>query len=138
MSGIFVLILRILAAGALYLFVGWAFYTLWKDLRSASPSTEQTPILKIVQPGAEVNPRTFDLPIITIGRSDNSTLWLQDNSISSSHARMSYHHQQWWLEDLGSTNGTQLNDLPVSSPIILVNGDQVQCGSIILQVLIER
>jgi pSer/pThr/pTyr-binding forkhead associated (FHA) protein len=138
MSGIFVLILRILAAGALYLFIGWAFHTLWKDLRSASPTTEQAPTLKVVQPGAEANPHTFDLPIITIGRSENSTLRLQDSSISSSHARMSYHHQQWWLEDLGSTNGTRLNNQAVSSPIILVNGDQVQCGSVILQVLIER
>ena len=138
MSGILVLILRLLAAVALYAFIGWAFYTLWKDLKSAPSSKEHIPTLQITPTGTDAEMRSFDLPVVTLGRSDACTYTLQDSSISSSHARMSYHHQQWWLEDLGSTNGTLLNDRPISTPTVVIDGDQAQCGSVVLQIHITR
>jgi pSer/pThr/pTyr-binding forkhead associated (FHA) protein len=137
MSGTIVLILRILAAGALYAFIGWALYTLWKDLRSIPSTIDPLPTLEITQPGSETGPRTFNLPVITIGRSENCILRLPDSSISSHHARMSHHHQQWWLEDLDSTNGTQLNGAPITAPVVVIDGDIVQCGSVTLQIHIK-
>lgn len=138
MSGILVFTLRLLAAGALYAFVGWAFYTLWKDPKSAPPESEDIPILRITPTGADAGVRSFDQPIITIGRSDASAYQLNNDSISSMHARMSYHHQQWWLEDFASTNGTLLNDQPITAPTVLIDGDLVQCGSVVLQIRITR
>jgi pSer/pThr/pTyr-binding forkhead associated (FHA) protein len=138
MSGILVLILRLLASGALYAFIGWALYTLWKDLKSPSSPAETIPTIQITPIGTDARMRSFDLPVITIGRAQTNTYQLLDNSISSTHARMSYHHQQWWLEDLASTNGTMLNNRPVSTPTVLIDGDQIQCGSVAFQIHITR
>ena len=51
-------------------------------------------------------------------------------------ARMCYRQGQWWVEDLQSTNGTYLNDEPVSSPLVITSGDQVRCGQVILDIAV--
>jgi pSer/pThr/pTyr-binding forkhead associated (FHA) protein len=138
MSGILVLVLRILAAGALYTFIGWALYTLWRSLNSEPIRIDPVPTLHITPVAEGAQTRVFNLPLITIGRSENCTFKLKHNSISSTHARLSYHHQQWWLEDLGSTNGTFLNDSLITTPTIIIDGDQFQIGSEIFQIHIYR
>jgi pSer/pThr/pTyr-binding forkhead associated (FHA) protein len=40
-----------------------------------------------------------------------------------------FKQNQWWVEDLGSTNGTFLNLEPLSAPVILVDGDQIKIGT---------
>jgi pSer/pThr/pTyr-binding forkhead associated (FHA) protein len=55
---------------------------------------------------------------------------LDDPTVSNTHARLSYHHGQWWLEDLRSTNGTFLNDEAVASPLVVTDGDVVRCGQV--------
>jgi pSer/pThr/pTyr-binding forkhead associated (FHA) protein len=42
---------------------------------------------------------------------------------------MNYHHGQWWAEDLGSTNGTLLNQAPLATPTVITTGDQIECGN---------
>jgi pSer/pThr/pTyr-binding forkhead associated (FHA) protein len=54
---------------------------------------------------------------------------LPDETVSARHARLTYHHGQWWLEDLGSTNGTHLNDELLSVPTVLTSGDEIRCGN---------
>ena len=39
---------------------------------------------------------------------------------------VSFHHGQWWLEDLGSTNGTFLNKNQIAVPTVIITGDQIQ------------
>jgi pSer/pThr/pTyr-binding forkhead associated (FHA) protein len=41
---------------------------------------------------------------------------------------LSYHHNQWWLEDLGSTNGTLLNQEKLTIPTVVISGDEFRCG----------
>ena len=53
---------------------------------------------------------------------------MKDTTVSVRHARLSHHHGQWWLEDLGSTNGTKLNKDKVSIPTVVINGDVIECG----------
>jgi pSer/pThr/pTyr-binding forkhead associated (FHA) protein len=40
---------------------------------------------------------------------------------------------QWFVEDLGSTNGTYLNSKRVSSPLAIKRGDQVKIGAVVME-----
>jgi len=50
------------------------------------------------------------------------------DSISARHARLSYHHNQWWLEDLGSRNGILLNQVRLQMPTVVTSEDEFLCG----------
>jgi pSer/pThr/pTyr-binding forkhead associated (FHA) protein len=51
---------------------------------------------------------------------------------------LSYHHSQWWIQDLQSTNGTLLNDEKLKSATVIVSGDEIVCGQSVLIVSIEE
>jgi pSer/pThr/pTyr-binding forkhead associated (FHA) protein len=75
---------------------------------------------------------------ILIGRSLSSTYQVRNETVSSSHARLSYHSNQWWAEDLRSTNGTFLNDERIYTPTVIINGDDLRCKQVNIQVNIEQ
>lgn len=54
---------------------------------------------------------------VLIGRADDSTLILDDDYASARHARLTLQGNSYWLEDLGSTNGTYLDRTRVSTPV---------------------
>ena len=70
---------------------------------------------------------------ITIGRSPSCTLVLEDSYASSRHARVFPKDGAWWLEDLGSTNGTTLNGHPVRGTVELHVGEPVRIGQTTLE-----
>lgn len=133
MSGPIVLALRLLMAMSLYAFLGWAFYTLWRDLRLESEklSARRAPGISLTLQEAGGKPVTkhFIKPEIIVGRDPISDILLDDETASARHARLSYHHGQWWVEDLGSMNGTFINQQKVSIPTVLATGDDLQCGN---------
>jgi len=51
---------------------------------------------------------------------------------------LSFHQNQWWFEDLKSTNGSYLDDLRIEEPIVLKDGDDVSCGDVIIHVTIKN
>ncbi len=138
MSGIVVFILRILLAALLYGFLGWALVTLWRDLRTQGQllSKPYIPPLTISGPG-EDSPRSFDIPEIIIGRSSKSDFQIQNDTVSARHARLSYHHNQWWVDDMNSMNGTYLNDERVSVATVIISGDELRCGKVSVMLNIE-
>ncbi len=73
-----------------------------------------------------------DQPIL-IGRADDSTLVLTDDFASSRHARLTNRGGQWYVEDLGSTNGTYLNRKKVTAPIAIRKGDRLQIGKTVME-----
>ncbi len=133
MSGPVLLVLRFLLALALYAFLAWAFLNLWRDIRqqSALLATRQTPPISLTIAGADrpVQVRHFRQPEITLGRDPACDCPLDEDTISAHHARLSYHHGQWWLEDLDSTNGTLLNQERLSTPTVVISGDVIGCGN---------
>jgi pSer/pThr/pTyr-binding forkhead associated (FHA) protein len=55
---------------------------------------------------------------------------LANETVSARHARLSFRRDQWWLEDLGSRNGTFLNGEALSAPVVLADMDEVRCGQV--------
>ena len=68
----------------------------------------------------------------TIGRSSKNDLFLDQESVSRHHARISFDGTQYWVQDQGSTNGTFVNDEVVREQR-LGDGDQVRIGRSILK-----
>ena len=139
MSGVVLLILRLAAAAILYIFLGWAFLSMWKALKLQSEklSARQYPDLVLQIEGDTSTARTYHQSDILIGRDPASDVRLTDESVSARHARLSYHHTQWWAEDLQSTNGTRLNHDPVTTPTVVMSGDVLHCGKLAIVIKID-
>lgn len=135
-----ILFLRILMFAALFSFLGWVVYTQWRDLnfQSQSLASRKVPYISLLREGyqADAN-QIFTQPEIRIGRDPSSDVPISDDTISTHHARLWYRNKQWWLEDLLSTNGTYLNEEKVETPTILINGDELRVGKVILTVEIQ-
>ena len=139
MSGTIFLFLRIALTISLYLFIGWALYILWRDLKyqSALLATRQPPaITLLLQTEEKNNTFRFTIPEIIIGRDPACNLPINDKTVSVQHARLSYHQGQWWVEDLHSTNGTFLNEEAVSLQIVITTGDVLRCGQVVFKMSI--
>jgi DNA-binding SARP family transcriptional activator len=67
-----------------------------------------------------------------IGRAPGSTVQLADNRVSRRHALIESAGPSHVLTDLGSTNGTTVNDEPVTEPRALVPGDTISLGGVAL------
>jgi pSer/pThr/pTyr-binding forkhead associated (FHA) protein len=133
MSGTIILALRLLLAFALYGFLGWALLLLWREIRKQgiSLANRRVPTINLTVHHGQAEPviKNFNQPEITFGRDPGCDIPLIDDAVSTRHAQLTYHHNQWWLEDLTSTNGTTLNQMSVTMPTVLTAGDEIQCGS---------
>jgi pSer/pThr/pTyr-binding forkhead associated (FHA) protein len=65
----------------------------------------------------------------TIGRLADNTIQIEDGSVSSHHAEITFQGGSYHLTDKGSTNGTFVNGAAATS-VVLKDGDQVRFGSI--------
>lgn len=138
MSAILIFILRLLLAAILYTFIGWALYTIWKDLKLQTQLVhpKRTPPLKILAvSGIPEIEHLFTQSEILLGRDPASDFPLTHETVSAHHARISYHHNQWWVEDTRSTNGTYLNDQKVELPTVLTHNDELRCGQVVLAII---
>jgi pSer/pThr/pTyr-binding forkhead associated (FHA) protein len=128
-----VLALRFALAIALYAFLGWALWTLWQELNQQGKrlaSRKQPSITLFINvENDKQSLRQFSQSEITIGRDTNCDLSMLDEALSAHHARITFHHGQWWLEDLHSTNGTFLNREKLTTPAVLITGDEFKCGN---------
>jgi adenylate cyclase len=66
----------------------------------------------------------------TIGRGDAADIRINSNAVSRVHARFFLRDGQAWVEDQHSLNGTTLNDVPVTEPMVLNPGDTVLLGEV--------
>jgi pSer/pThr/pTyr-binding forkhead associated (FHA) protein len=134
MSGLIALALRLLLALALYAFLGWALWTLWRDIQREADRvvTRRAPgiSLAVQRSGQLTAVKYFIQPEITMGRDPVCDIPIIDETVSARHARLVYHHSQWWLEDLNSTNGTKLNQALVTTPTVLTSSDEIDLGQI--------
>jgi pSer/pThr/pTyr-binding forkhead associated (FHA) protein len=81
------------------------------------------------------NPRIFDLavPRLLIGSSLDNELILTDSQVAPAHVSLELRHSYWILQDLGSEQGTLVNNAIIHEPYILEDKDLIQIGAIKLE-----
>jgi pSer/pThr/pTyr-binding forkhead associated (FHA) protein len=70
---------------------------------------------------------------ILIGRGADAAIRLDDDYVSTRHARIAASGDQWFVEDLGSTNGTYIGSARITQPTTLTLGTQVRIGKTLLE-----
>jgi len=68
-----------------------------------------------------------------VGRASSCSIAVDDTYVSQHHARFFERDGAWYVEDLGSTNGTYLNDDRVTQPAEVQPGDVVRLGKTVLE-----
>jgi pSer/pThr/pTyr-binding forkhead associated (FHA) protein len=104
----------------------------------AAPAPSPPPVsafrLRVLEP-PEQRGRVYELADeVTVGRAPGCGVSLPDTTVSQLHARVFRDNHAFYVEDLGSTNGTWLNRTRVGGAVTLKRGDRVQVGSTVLEV----
>jgi hypothetical protein len=136
------LLARIAFVAALYLFLIVLALLLRRELRGRTTDmVERAPgDLLIVDPhetGYEVGERIPLLTRSTIGRLPDNTIVLDDSFVSAEHARLLWNGKGWVLEDLNSTNGTELNGHEVTGTTVVEPGDTIGLGRVVKLKLVQ-
>lgn len=130
-------VLRLLFLALLYAFLWMVVKALVRDLRSAArePSMELGRLVVVAAPSGEPAPGSaFALDAITsLGRDVNNSIVLEDEFVSATHAALTYRGRAWYVEDLGSTNGTYVNGSQVDGLSPIAFGDEIQVGQVRLR-----
>lgn len=95
---------------------------------------KRTPTQLVVTAGSSAGTSVplSEVPIV-IGRGADARIILDDDYVSTRHARVGYSGDQWFVEDLGSTNGTYLGSARIHQATALVMGAQIRIGKTILE-----
>jgi len=91
--------------------------------------------LEFIEPAERSGERVDVAAGLVIGRSGECDLRLQDTYLSSRHARVANDEGDLTIEDLGSTNGTYVNQELVKGRVHLERGDVVQVGGVLFEVV---
>ncbi|MBP2179698.1 pSer/pThr/pTyr-binding forkhead associated (FHA) protein [Amycolatopsis magusensis] len=102
--------------------------------KAKPPRGGKVPRQMVVTHGALAGTRiALDGRPILIGRADDSTLVLDDDYASTRHARLSLRGEDWYVEDLGSTNGTYLDRAKVTAPLRVPLGVPIRIGKTVIE-----
>jgi pSer/pThr/pTyr-binding forkhead associated (FHA) protein len=130
-------ILRLAFLALIYLFLFGIVRVLIRDLRAASrePATELGRLIVVASPSGEPAEGTvFALDAVTtVGRDVNNAVVVEDPFASAEHCALTFRGRSWFVEDLGSTNGTFLNGSQVEGTAALGYGDEIQVGEVRLR-----
>lgn len=111
-------------------------YVVWRDVCRSADQTEarrrsygQLVALAPVDGGYIQTGVVHPLRAITsLGRSPTNSIVIEEAVASSNHALITLRNGQWWLEDRDSRNGTHLNDVLITGPVIVTDGDIIGIG----------
>ncbi len=132
---VLLLLLRLLSATLMLSFLGVITWLIYRDLQVTSQLLAQRSqtrgILRVIASANGGLPPGLTIPlqpVTSIGRSPHNTIVLTAPYASAEHALITWRGGQWWLEDLGSRNGTLLNAVPVQESTIITAGDVIAIG----------
>jgi pSer/pThr/pTyr-binding forkhead associated (FHA) protein len=104
--------------------------------KAAKPPTRRrgSPTHVAVVDGSNAGQRAeLDAAPILIGRGTDAAIRLDDDYVSTRHARIAASGDQWFVEDLGSTNGTYVGSARITQPTTISLGTQVRIGKTTLE-----
>ena len=134
---ILLLILQLSFLALLYLILFGFARSLLRDLRSAelTQMASQSGIgrLSVLESPDDEPPAGSSIalgPINSIGRNVNSTIFVDDDFVSGSHAMLTFRGRSWFIEDQGSTNGTYVNGHLIDRAVALSFGDELTIGRV--------
>jgi serine phosphatase RsbU (regulator of sigma subunit) len=90
--------------------------------------------LRVEPPGATAFTHELASDEIIIGRGATAGLILNDIGVSRQHARLTRRDREWWIEDLGATNRTELNGQLIKGATRINAGDRLRIGGTTLDV----
>jgi len=96
-----------------------------------------TPAMLVVHRGPNAGFRfSLHQAVTTAGRDPRSDVFLDDATVSRHHAEFHLERGELQVVDIGSLNGTYVNDQPIDSAV-LINGDRIHMGKFRLMLLIR-
>lgn len=146
MSEAFLLLaLRIVSGLILLAILMSLFIMVWRDYRQSTGQTAAgrrvygyLKLLRELDGNYHITGEAYPLlPLTSLGRSPTNTIPISDTFASSEHALIALRDGQWWLEDRQSRNGTLINDIRVTQPVVITNGDIIGIGQLKFRVEIE-
>lgn len=119
--------------GVLYLFLLLVIIAGWRELRPTATDGRRRATLQVLDPARAPISAGERLALVsgaTIGRESDNSIRLEEDSVSARHAALVQEGGRWWLEDMGSTNGSFVNEARVNGRAPLANGDTVRFGRV--------
>jgi hypothetical protein len=105
-----------------------------KPAKVRSSRRRRAPTHVLVVEGVNAGERAeLDQAPLLIGRGPDAAIRLDDDYASTRHARIAFAEDQWFVEDLGSTNGTYIGNARITQPTTLTLGTKVRIGKTILE-----
>jgi pSer/pThr/pTyr-binding forkhead associated (FHA) protein len=101
--------------------------------KPAKPRRGTPTAVAIVEGGNKGEVISLDQAPLLIGRGNDAAIRLDDDYVSTRHARIGASGDQWYVEDLGSTNGTYVGNSRISQPTAISLGTQIRIGKSILE-----
>lgn len=98
-----------------------------------SPNDKQGFLTVVGGGGADLGKSMPVGELIEIGRAQDCGLSLVDMHVSSRHARLSREGSSYVLEDIGSANGTRINQRPLKPQAVLADGDKIFVGKSVIR-----
>jgi hypothetical protein len=137
-----ILALRLALVAILYLF-------LWLVMRLAARGLRAGPQARLARANGELrlevlvagesNLRPGEVLEVSdgavVGRADWAEVVVADAAVSAEHLRVRRQGQRWLVADLGSTNGTLVNEAPVQGEQSIRDGDVLALGNVRMKVL---
>jgi pSer/pThr/pTyr-binding forkhead associated (FHA) protein len=99
----------------------------------AKPRRGDPTAVVILEGGNKGETVSLDLAPILIGRGSDAAIRLDDDYVSTRHARIASSGDQWYVEDLGSTNGTYVGTSRITQATAISLGTQIRIGKTILE-----
>ena len=117
----------------IYIFLIRAFGALHEALRAEGEPSRALGVL-VVERSPARTPRAGERFMLrasnAIGRDAGNDIALPDEAASARHAVLELRDGEWWIEDLGSTNGTLVNGVRIAKAERLRAGDQLGVGRV--------